>query len=82
MSTTVQAGVYDEVESRLHIMSGMWSEMRVWGCILFTIHITLILNILDFSSFSVLYCEYEKEESYSSFPTGPASVLPCFCRRV
>ena len=82
MSFTVQAGVHDGVESRLHMRSDIWSEMLVCASSLFTIHITLILNILDFSSFNVIYCEYEKEDSYSSFPTEPASVLPCFCRRV
>jgi hypothetical protein len=60
----------------------MWSEMLVGASSHFTIHSNLILRILDFSSFNVLYYEYEKEETHSSFPTGPASVLPCFCRRV
>ena len=51
-------------------------------CLVFTMHITVILNILDRYLFIVLYYDYEKRELYSSFPTGPASVLPCFCRRV
>src|SRR5260370_26927294 len=40
---------------------------------------SLILNVLDLYSFIVIYCNYEKEESYSSFSTGSASALPCFC---
>jgi hypothetical protein len=74
--------VYDGVESRLHIKSDLLSEVLVGGLVIFTIHITLILNILDLCSYTVIYCDYEKEESYSTFPTEPASVLPCFCRSV
>jgi hypothetical protein len=79
MSTTVQARVYDGVESRLHIKSDLLSEVLVGGLVIFTIHITLILNILDLYSFIVIYCVYWKVESYSTFSTGSALALPCFC---
>jgi hypothetical protein len=49
------------------------------GFVIFTIHITIILNILDLYSFTVIYCDYGKDEYDSSFPTGSASALPCFC---
>src|SRR5260370_38551099 len=79
MSTTVQERVYDGVESRLHIKSDLWREMLVGGLVIVTIHVKLILNILDLYSFIVIYCDYWKVESYSTFSTGSALALPCFC---
>ena len=64
---------------RLQPMHVLWSEVLVGGLVIFTIHITLILNILDLYSFIVIYCFHGKVESYSSFPTGSASAFPCFC---
>ena len=42
-------------------MHVLWSEVLVGGLVIFTIHITLILNILDLYSFSVIYCYYGKD---------------------
>ena len=64
---------------RLQPMHVLWSEVLVGGLVIFTIHITLILNILDLNSFIVIYCDYWKVESYSTFSTGSALALPCFC---
>jgi hypothetical protein len=64
---------------RLQPMHVLWSEVLVGGLVIFTIHTNLILNILDLYSFIVIYCDYGKEESYSTFPTGSALALLCFC---
>jgi hypothetical protein len=61
MSTTVLERVYDGVESRIQIRSDIWSEVLVGDFVIFTIHINLILNILDLYSFIVIYCDYGKE---------------------
>jgi hypothetical protein len=60
-------------------MHVLWSEVLVGGLVIFTIHINLILNILDVYSFIVISYDYGQVESYSTFPTGSASARPCFC---
>src|SRR5260221_3851926 len=50
-----------------------------WGLCHFYYSYQSNLNILDLYSFSVIYCDYGKEECDSSFLTGSASALPCFC---
>jgi hypothetical protein len=67
------------VESRIQIRSDIWSEVAVGGFVNFTIHINLIINILDLYSFIVIYYDYGKEEYGYSFLTGLASALACFC---
>jgi hypothetical protein len=79
MNTTVKERVYDGVESRIQIRSDIWSKVLVGGFVNFTIYINLILNILDLYSFIVIHYDYGEEWSYSSFPTGSASALPCLC---
>ena len=38
------------------------SAVRIGGLVIFTIHVNLILNILDLYSFIVIYCDYWKVE--------------------
>ena len=57
----------------------LWSEVLVGGLVIVTIHVNLILNILDLYSFIVIYCDYWKVEYDSTFSTGSALALPCFC---
>ncbi len=52
------------------------------GLVFFTIHINLILTILDFYSFTVIYSDYEKESHALLSPQDqlryfPASVVAC-----
>jgi hypothetical protein len=50
------------------------------GALSFLLFISiLILNILDLNSFIVIYCDYRKVEYDSTFSTGSALALPCFC---
>ena len=46
---------------RLQPMHVLWSKVLVGGLVIFTIHINLILNILDLYSFIVINCDYGNE---------------------
>jgi hypothetical protein len=64
---------------RLQPTHVLWSEVLVGGLVIFTMHVNLILNILDLYSFIVIYCDYWKVEYDSTFSKGSALALPCFC---